>query len=343
VTGIDYQAFYACTNLNGSLTFPKSITTIGEQAFSDCLNLKSISTPGSGVAEDISIGSLAFSSCPITSVDFANTTKKVNIGNQAFLGCGELQTAKFSDLYKESDSNSIGNFAFYECKKLTLFSIEGTSNDVAIGEQAFFGCTQLNDLEFPDATISSIGVAAFYGCASLEVDNIEDLRLSSTYTIASGSNGVAVYKAGDIHAYDSGCLFVGDITDITTDPIQSAEAIIPHAFYGCASLTDISFSSENLDDYSIGEYAFTDCVNLMNITFEGITNANFDSSPSIETYAFSNCANLKNIIFPKVTSTSDAVVSQTIGTDAFDGCAINGYIVFPDETMSGTAVTTGNT
>ena len=42
----------------------------------------------------------------------------------------------------------------------------------AIGEQAFFGCTELTDVTIP-ATITSIGEQAFYGCTSLQKMRIE--------------------------------------------------------------------------------------------------------------------------------------------------------------------------
>jgi hypothetical protein len=122
-------------------------------------------------------------------------------------------------------------------------------------------------------------------------------------------------------------LCVGDITDITTDPFQSSAALPYYAFGGCASLTDVSFSSSSITSSEIPAFAFYNCTNLENITFANVTTANFTSG--IGNNAFVNCANLKNIIFPKVANT-DNVAAQVIDSTSFYGCATGGHIVFSD-------------
>jgi hypothetical protein len=329
VVGIGSYAFLVCNTLSGNLTFPKSITTIGLSAFEGCVGLNSVSTPGSGNAENISIGSYAFNSCSITSADFTNTTKKVTIGSYAFLSCTSLTTAKFSDLYKEDNSDSIGSNAFEGCMALTLFSTGGDS-DITIGNYAFYGCVLLNDLEFADSEISFIGSYAFHGCAALTVTNIAMLPIDpSIYEKVSNFSGVAIFKTTDNAAYESGCLYVGNITNIATDPIQKATTIGSNAFEGCASLTDVSFSNTSISSSSIGSYAFYGCAKLKNVTFANTTTATFGSDANIGYYAFRDCAVLENIIFPKVVS--GTIETQSISEFAFYGCAHGGHIVFSNE------------
>ena len=58
VTAIGEWAFSECENLR-SVTIPDSVTSIGEMAFEDCKNLESVTIPDS-----VTIGKGAFCECP---------------------------------------------------------------------------------------------------------------------------------------------------------------------------------------------------------------------------------------------------------------------------------------
>ena len=67
--------------------------------------------------------------------------------------------------------NSIGDYAFFECSKLT--SIEIPSGVTSIGGSAFLGCSSLTSITIPDS-ITSIGESAFRSCSSLTSITIPD-------------------------------------------------------------------------------------------------------------------------------------------------------------------------
>ena len=98
-----------------------SVTTIGENAFYYCDDLKSISMPSV-----TTIGDMAFYYCyALTSVEMPAV---ITIGNAAFCGCIALTSAEMPE------ATMIGDSAFYNCSDLT--SIEMPAAET-IGNGAF--------------------------------------------------------------------------------------------------------------------------------------------------------------------------------------------------------------
>lgn len=76
---------YPCAKADSSYTVPRGIQSIGDDAFCDCSNLKSVSIPDSVT----SIGNNAFYWCSsLTSVSIPDSV--TSIGNKAFEGCPNL-------------------------------------------------------------------------------------------------------------------------------------------------------------------------------------------------------------------------------------------------------------
>lgn len=125
-----YPYFEYCDNVT-SVTIPKGVTTIGEDAFSYCNNLKSITIP-EGVTE---IESDAFYYCKrLASVTLPKTL--VTIGSYAFSDCGALGSIVIPD-----NVTSIAGWAFYDCDALKSVTIG--SSVTTIGTDAFYGCNNL--------------------------------------------------------------------------------------------------------------------------------------------------------------------------------------------------------
>ena len=64
----------------------------------------------------------------------------------------------------EEGVTSIGNYAFYDCKRLTSVTIGNSVT--SIGDDAFFQCSGLTSVTIPNS-VTSIGDRAFLGCTGL--------------------------------------------------------------------------------------------------------------------------------------------------------------------------------
>lgn len=107
VTMIDQNAFYNCMGLK-SVTIPNSVTVIGWSAFMDCTNLTSINIPNSVT----SIIMNAFKFCKaLTSVTIPNSVTE--IGTWAFCGCSNLASITIGSRVKSIDKE-----AFIKCSSL---------------------------------------------------------------------------------------------------------------------------------------------------------------------------------------------------------------------------------
>lgn len=105
--------------VNGDVTIPDSVTTIGNGAFTVFPGLTSVSIPNS----------------------------VTNIGDKAFFGCSGLTSVIIPD-----SVTSIGDSAFMNCSGLT--SIEVPLSVASIGKDAFKGCGSVNWRDAPEGVPS---------------------------------------------------------------------------------------------------------------------------------------------------------------------------------------------
>jgi len=131
-----------------------AVTSIGEGAFAECFNLKSV-TIGNSVT---SIGQSAFADCAgLTSVTIGNNVE--SIGGFAFIGCTGLTSITIPN-----SVTSIGQSAFDGCTALT--SIEIPNSVTSIGKEAFYSCSNLTSVTIGNS-VTSIGADAFRSCTAV--------------------------------------------------------------------------------------------------------------------------------------------------------------------------------
>lgn len=198
---------YPAGKTNVSYLIPDSVTSINQQAFTNCRSLTSITIPSSVTI----IGDSAFLNC--TSLTRINITDlaawcKLNIvkNNDPFLPLGAFIEPHNSNplcygekLYINENLatyitipdtvTTIANFAFYNCGSLTsviipdnvkgigswtfsncdsLTSVTIGNNVTNIGSCAFEYCSSLTSITIPDS-VKSIGNNAFNGCDILTI------------------------------------------------------------------------------------------------------------------------------------------------------------------------------
>ena len=233
-----------------------TVTSIGDNAFYWCANLKKIYLSNNL----ISIGNRAFYGCTgITDIEICD--KVIDIGYQAFLSCYSLSNVTIS-----SSVTSIGYNAFMSCPSLSNITVDKTNqyyssdahgvlynkdkseliqypignnnteynipeNVTNIAMYAFDGCNYLIHITIPDSVLS-IGQGAFRGCTSLINIEIPD---SITYI---------PYNAFENCSSLTSVSIPNSVTDIGG-----------HAFYGTI-LSDVYYngSEEEWNSIAINAY-----------------------------------------------------------------------------------------
>ena len=282
------------TAYSGVVTIPESVTSggvtytvtgIGDNAFDGCTDLTSIQIPNSVTA----IGMRAFSSCSgLTSLSIPENVK--TIGNSAFSGCTGLTSISIPN-----GVDVINSSLFYKCTGLTSVAIPNSVKTIKNG--AFQGCTGLTSIPIPNS-VTDIEWSAFAGCSSLTSITIPESVTTIGRGVFSGCNELASIKVNDGNPiYDSrdNCNAI-IVTASNTILVGCQSSVIPNSVV------------------AIGNSAFYNCTNLINITIP-------NSVTAIEESAFSGCSSLTSINIP------DEV--KTIGAGAFVGCSSLTSITLP--------------
>ena len=291
------------------------VTSIGDFAFFYCSSLTSIEIP-SGVT---SIGKNAFQYCSsLTSIEIPESV--ISIGNNTFEHCSSL-----TNITIPGSVTSIGMSAFSDCSSLASITIP--ESVTSIGNYAFYDCTGLTSITIPKS-VTSIGSNVFGGCTVLT-----EVLLENGSTLTSGQLGVDASKIAtywnednltwtltadgtmtisgkgamkeDYNTYYSPAYDNENIKKVVIE--DGVTSIGEYAFSGCRSLTDITIPGSVT---SIGDSAFEWCTGLTSIEIpEGVT--------SIGEFVFFSCYKLTEVFLEngsKLTSGNLGVDESIIGT-----------------------------
>ena len=160
VTKVGDEAFCDCANLK-SLVLPDSVTELGGWAFFGCVYLENIALSN----RLKTIGDAAFSSCStLSSITIPQSVE--HVGDSAFYGCSGM-LGYYGKFASEDNrcliiDNTLRHFA---PKGLDSYTIP--NGITAIAHDAFYESLRLKSVTIPQS-VTSIGEYAFYYCESLK-------------------------------------------------------------------------------------------------------------------------------------------------------------------------------
>ena len=314
------NAFAQCISLK-SIVLPPQLLSISESAFYNC-NLESITLPA-GVT---SIEESAFEHCSkLTTVTLAENGAVTSIGKSAFEAAG---LTNIDNLL--AHATEVGMYAFKDCKfetvtlrpdatyglgmlmQSSLQSVELPSAMTVIPDQFFQNCYSLTSVTFgANSALTEIGDDAFNCCKQLDIESLPSTLMTigkRVFYNCEALSSLTSLPAGLTGLGDEA--FVG--TGLTEISIPSGiTSLGKGVFYGCEALADVTLP---LTLTALGEEAFRGCIALEEIVIPA-------SVSSFGSKCFYGCTALEGIDIPS------AVTS--IGEDCFNGCTLLDDVTLP--------------
>ena len=241
---------YGGENFLTKITIPKSVTSIEEDVFYECIALKEIVVDPYN--EKYASADGALYSKDMTKLirvprgrqgEFAIPEGVKTIEAKAFLYCAGITGVTMPD-----GVTSIGERAFKDCSALESITIGG--GVTSIGDNAFERCSALESITIPKG-VTSIGERAFFLCYKL--------------------SKIEVDAANENYASIDGALFTKDLAELIVCPPQNeARLTVPEgtktikgmAFYNCSKLAGVILP-ESLT--TLERDAFYSCKSLKSI------------------------------------------------------------------------------
>ncbi len=322
---IGYRSFENCELLH-SFVLPENapLTQVGSKAFMGCKSLTEFHLPDTVVI----LGESVFEGSGLTSVTLPKSLD--GIRKRTFAECKSLTSvalperleriedeaflnAAISELTLPESLTHIGERAFSGCRFETVTLPDRVTH---VGEGAFAANPNLNELQFPAATVL-IGYRVVENCPRLEMIEVDD--------------GNAVYHSSknclirtDRHELIAGCKNSTIPDDGTVTVIGEyafagsavTRIMIPYcitkinmfAFRDCTRLHSVTFPTDHRLEV-IGARAFTGCTAL-----ERISLVNCNKLVEIAYGALSECSRLTEVALPSALSTIGSYVLRNCGS-----------------------------
>ena len=308
----DYHVYTDTVTIPETVTYMDntySVTKIGDNAFEDCTQLKSVFIPNTITY----IGSSAFQGCSgLASVNIPNSVNTIRW--YAFQGCSSLTSVPIP-----KSITKIESYTFRDCSGLTSVNVGNSVTE--IDEEAFSGCSSLASVTIGNS-VAKIEKRAFYGCSSLKnitipnsVNKIDEYAFNGCPLISLEIPNSVTYIG--VNAFSS--------KDLKTITVNSGNSVYDSR-NNCNALIETEYNvlingcqNTIIPNSVTGIYydAFKDCSGLT-----GVLNIP-NSVTYIENGAFSGCTGL----------TGELTIPNSvtyIGGSAFSGCTgLTGELTIP--------------
>ncbi|WP_455504610.1 leucine-rich repeat protein [Clostridium sp.] len=244
---------------------------------------------------------------------------------------GSGATYDYDASWDDMDDSYVGNQWLDEETIVKIKKIVLGDGITQIGNFAFAGCTNLQEIIFPQKNLKKIKENVFYGCSSLKEfivpEGVESLGDSSLYGCSSIEKISFPSTLKEIPCFSNGFEGLPKLKSVVL--AEGIEKIADGAFCHHKNLKTINLPStiKEIGEYSFDYSGFVEITipsNLKKVTrraFEGDTNLKYvnleDGVTIIEEDAFRDCTQLQYISIPESVTDIDAL--------AFNGCP-NFYI-----------------
>ncbi|MCR4960232.1 MAG: leucine-rich repeat protein [Lachnospiraceae bacterium] len=335
-TEIAEKAFYQNDTIT-DIIIPATVTKIGNNAFSNCNRLKTVTFEEGSQLTAIPFG--AFYQCrDLNRVTFEGNTALTSIGAKAFYECYDLTEISFEN---NATDIAMGDYAVYCDKALTgIYSNDEPAKLGSLGSYVFYGCESLQKLVFGQSCSKIDGIYPFYNCRKLtditvvdgnetfySTDGVLFKREHSFLTVVNGTLGSLKYQNA-IFAYPE-----GRVSSMYVVP-EGTSGAMKYSFYNVSALDGITLpdSFRFIDDYAFAWSGIKTIENvgtldvLMDYTFRNTPLTSIDlsgfSGHFIGDYSFYQCTSLKEVVLPEeITEVYDC---------AFYNCSALVHMNLPD-------------
>ncbi len=285
LTSVGNNAFKGCTNLK-SIEFPEGVKTIGDGVFDGCTALTEIVLPTTLE----SLGSIDVSTIPAFADAMGDGYWVLNDWVIGYSGNCPAEIPEADRI------RGFAKGALKNCPSIQSF-VPGTRNLTGIGDQAFRYCFNLQYVELP-TSLKRIGNSAFEGCTQLaeiaipgSVETIGDYAFRYCYGLEYAAIASGVKSIGANAFFDDYLLMEIDIP-------ATVETIGSNAFGGDSSLIRVGVRG----DIKLLSEIFSNVAYLREVTVK-------DGPGTLKTGLFAGCTELENVRFlataaPKLESSS---------------------------------------
>ena len=300
-----------------------SVRSIGENAFKDCSNLKTVTIP-----RDVTlIGKGAFDGTSLTTVNFQGTRPQwdriegAGKPDNVTVNCAPITIDHINyDCYNDGTAVVCGYITSLPAE-VEIPSIVSRGRDytvTSIRQDAFMNCDSLKSVSIP-ASVESIGQGAFDGSGVKTVTFEENSKLKNigeaAFMACESLESVSIPASVESieKAAFSDCEGLKTVVFEGNSKLKSIEL---NTFETCKSLESVSIPA---GVESIGEGAFCACESLKSVSIPA-------SVESIGKSAFSGCTSLESVSIPASV--------ESIGESAFYYCIKLSFITLPASATS---------